>query len=307
MMLIASPNLSMDRMIGVDRFEPGHIHRARQVEVRLGGGGVNAARVARLLGASARLITIIPDSDTRDLLPSLEREGMAVEWVHCRGQVRIATILREGLGRMSVLTEPGPAVDAREWEAFVRLATSRMRREHVLLCSGSLPPGAPADGYASLAYQARHAGSSCVIDVAGEALAATLESGQGLVTPNLAEAESLLYGPRLQAVDSEEDRPERAQQAANQLLLNGAFRAVVTAGKAGAAYAQQGPRGPRGWVHAPLVEARTPIGAGDAFACALALRLEASVPLDEATRFAVAVAAAHVASSNGRVAPPSGR
>jgi 1-phosphofructokinase family hexose kinase len=300
-MLIAGPNLTIDRTIGVDRFDLGHIHRAVQVEARIGGGGANAARVAKLVGGPAKLITVIPEIDAATLSESLGREGISVEWVRCRGQVRVATILREGVGRMSVLNEPGPAVDPREWEAFVRLARSRLRRDHVLLCSGSLPPGAPADGYAYLARQARHAGSPCVVDVAGEALAATIESGEGLVTPNLAEAESLLHGPRAEAVHAEEDPPERAQAAANQLVRAGAPSAVVTAGKAGAAYAEQGPKGRHGWVTAPSVEARSPIGAGDAFASGLGLRLEAGAPLDQAVAFAVAAAAAHVESATGEL------
>jgi sugar/nucleoside kinase (ribokinase family) len=49
------------------------------------------------------------------------------------------------------------------------------------------------------------------------------------------------------------------------------------------------------------VEARSPIGAGDAFASGLGLRLEAGAPLDRAVAFAVAVAAAHVESPNGEL------
>jgi 1-phosphofructokinase len=298
-MLIAGPNLAIDRIVGVERFDPGHIHRAKRVEARVGGGGANAARVAKLLGAPAKLITVIPELDAANLSNSLVGEGLDVEWVSCRGQVRIATILCEEAGRMSVLNEPGPTVDAHEWERFTRLVDSRLRRAQVLLCSGSLPPGAPTDGYAVLARRARHARCPCVVDVAGPALAATIATGEGVVTPNLAEAESLLFGSRTQAVNADDDAAERAQDAANQLLHQGAFRVVVTAGKSGAAYAEQGPRSPRGWIPAPRVTAGSPIGAGDAFACGLGLRLQAGAALDDAVAYAVAVAAAHVESRAG--------
>jgi 1-phosphofructokinase family hexose kinase len=300
-MLIAGPNLSIDRMIGVDRFDLGHIHRAHRVDARVGGGGANAARVAKLLGVRARLITMIPELDTGVLSASFTREGLEVEWVRCRGQARIATILREERGRMSVLNEPGPAVSAAEWEAFVRLVRERLGRDRVLLCTGSLPPGAPAHGYAHLAREARHGGSTCVVDVAGAALAATIERGEGWVTPNLAEAENLIHGPRAEAVHADDHEPERARDAARELVRRGAPAAVVTAGSAGAAYAKQGPRGPHGWVDSPAVEARSPIGAGDAFATGLSLALEGGAALGDAVANAVAVAAAHVESPTGEL------
>ncbi|HEY8465831.1 MAG TPA: PfkB family carbohydrate kinase [Solirubrobacterales bacterium] len=295
-MLIAGPNLTVDRVIGVDRFDAGHIHHVRHVDARIGGGGPNAARTALQLGAPARLITLIPEPDLPSIPDALARDGIDVEWVTCQGNVRVATILREERGRMSVLNEPGPEVSAREWEAFAKLAEAGLRPGEVLLCSGSLPPGAPRDGYVRLARLARHNGSRAIIDVAGEALAHAIEEGEGLVVPNIAEAEIFLYGPREQAVHAEGDPPERALDAAIELLRRGAPRAVVTAGAAGAAYAEQGPNGLRGWVEAPRVNAVNPIGAGDAFAAALGLRLEAGDPLDEAVRFACAAAAAHVES-----------
>ena len=70
-MVIAGPNPTIDRMIGLDRFDPGFIHRADHVEARLGGGGVNAARVAIRVGARPTLITSLPSEDEPHLLDGL--------------------------------------------------------------------------------------------------------------------------------------------------------------------------------------------------------------------------------------------
>jgi sugar/nucleoside kinase (ribokinase family) len=134
-----------------------------------------------------------------------------------------------------------------------------------------------------------------VIDAAGSVLEATLEAGEGVVTPNLAEAEALLHSPHSEPLHGDADARDRALDAANGLIRRGAWRAVVTAGGAGAAYAQQGPGVPGGWVPARPVEVRNPVGAGDAFAAAMALCLGQGTSLEAAVVFGVEVAGDHVA------------
>src|SRR5258705_346621 len=63
----------------------------------------------------------------------------------------------------------------------------------VLACGGSAPPGAPAGAYAELAALARSRGAFAIVDANGPLLAAALEAGADLVTPNLGEAEALLH------------------------------------------------------------------------------------------------------------------
>lgn len=298
-MLIASPNLSLDRMIQVSRFDAGHVHRAERVEARIGGGGANIARVAVGHGLRPRLLTLKPQQGGETLVRWLGEASIDAEWVECGGQLRVATILREGVGRTSLVNEPGPRVDLFEWDAFIRLCTQAMRPEGVLICSGSLPPGAPEDSYARLSHYGRHVGLRTIVDASGPALAATVESGDGLVTPNLTEAEGLVFGPTEHSVDGTEGSEERARDAANRLVSLGAPQAVVTAGAAGAAFAQEGPRGARGWVAAPRVRVDNAIGAGDAFACGLAMALGAGARLDDAVSNGVHVAAEFLTAPRG--------
>lgn len=149
-MVIAGPNPSIDRFLGVERFEPGYVHRTEGVTVRAAGGGVNAARVAARLRGAATVVTNLPDGDEARLVDGLRREGVDVKWARCAGSARIATILRERQGRTTMLTEPGARLDVRDWEAVRHLVLGAVRPGRVLLCSGSLPPGAPVDGYAAL-------------------------------------------------------------------------------------------------------------------------------------------------------------
>jgi len=300
--VIVGPNPCIDRRVRLGHFEPGHVHRAQGVEEVIGGGGVNAARVAAGLGADVRLVTAIPARDEESVVARLRGEGLELSWVRGGGQIRVATILREGAGRTSIVNEPGSVLDSRAWEGISRLALRGLGQARLLVCSGSLPPGAPTDGYARLARQARHLGSSCIVDAAGEALAAVLDAGEGLVVPNLAEAEAILFGPRPEPVHPE-DAPERARGAATELLKKGAHRVVITAGSAGAAFAEQGAHTRTGWVDAKAVQVIDPVGAGDAFSAGLAVQIEGGAALGEAVEFAVSVASSYLAESGRRSRP----
>jgi 1-phosphofructokinase family hexose kinase len=300
-MVIAGPNPSVDRVLQLDQFAPGRVHRAAGVETRLGGGGVNAARTIARLGEVAVLVTILPDVDEAVVLGHFDLSGIRVRPVRCSGITRVGTILRERDGRLSVFNEPGATVGIKEWEEFRHLVSAELSPDQVLLCTGSIPPGVPLDGYARLAREARQIGARCVVDASGETLAATIEAGEAVVVPNLAEAETILFGHRPERVDPT-DTPDRARQAADGLLLRGAHIAVVTAGSLGVAVATSGAFGATRWIPAPSVELLNPIGAGDTFAAAIAWKLEAGAMIEDAAEFAVVIAAAYVASPFGGAA-----
>jgi sugar/nucleoside kinase (ribokinase family) len=94
---------------------------------------------------------------------------------------------------------------------------------------------------------------------------------------------------------------ERAHLAARSLRAAGARRAVVTAGRHGAAYADD--RGDLWWP-APAIEPVNPIGAGDALVGGVADRLLAGAGWRAAVRHGVLVASASVEHPRaGRVDP----
>jgi sugar/nucleoside kinase (ribokinase family) len=116
-----------------------------------------------------------------------------------------------------------------------------------------------------------------------------------MVVPNLGEAEALLgLSQGHEAVDAVPDARNRAVASARGLVAAGAEAAVVTAAAAGAAFA--GRDGGAGWVPAPPVSVRNPIGAGDAFTAALASRFGVGAALSAAVVYAVGAGSASVES-----------
>ena len=284
-MLVAGPNLALSRVARLPALVPGEVLRFSSAEVTAGGKGVNACRAALALGAPARLVGLVPGHTGAALAALILEEGIDLLRVACEGEVRVATIVVEESGRVTVLNEPGPELSAGGWEAYEAAVAGALRAGEWLLCMGLLPPAAPVDGYARLVSLAPE---RVLVDSRGPELEAALASRPALVKVNLFEAEGDLAAA---PVDGREPLRERALAAAAGLIRRGAGAAVVTAGSQGAALASAELAE---WLPAPRVRAVNPVGAGDCFAAALAGALEEGRPLAAAARWAVAASAASV-------------
>ena len=290
-MIIAGPNLTIDRTSRVAELRPGEVLRVSDVAVTPGGKGLNVARAALLLGTPASLVGFIPGYTGRAAAAMIAEEGITLQGIHVAGEIRSTAIVLEPGGRATVLNEPGPVLERDAWVALEAVVDDDLADHGVLVCSGSLPPGAPENGYGLLVARARDAGRRSVVDAAGGALAACLSAYPDVVVPNLGEAEGVLYGRVDEAVDAAPDARPRAERAALELVRRGAEAAVVTAAAAGAAVVWDGEPV---WIDAPPVRVVNPIGAGDVLTAALAAALERGVALVEAVREGVAAASAAV-------------
>jgi 1-phosphofructokinase family hexose kinase len=287
--LIAGPNLTTDRTLEIDELRPGEVMRFRRATVTPGGKGVNVARVARALRAPALLVALAPGRTGRAVVELLEDEGIHVRAVPTSGEVRAAIVVLEQSGRTTVLNEPGPPIADEEWEAYEEAVAAAIPEHRVLVCSGSVPPGAPADGYGRLVRLARERGGAALVDAAGETLAGALAAEPDFVTPNYVEAEGVVLGRRTdeQGVPRSEAR-ERACAAAARLAEHARF-AIVTAGAAGVALAGETEAA---WIEAPPVSVLNSVGAGDSFVGGFAGAVERGDDVRSAVVAGMATAAA---------------
>ena len=76
-----------------------------------------------------------------------------------------------------------------QWSSFESMVAKRVSASSFVVLSGSLPPGAPVDGYARLLAITRAAGVPAAIDAHGEALALALCLHPAVMKINAAEAE----------------------------------------------------------------------------------------------------------------------
>jgi 1-phosphofructokinase family hexose kinase len=290
-MLIAGPNTTIDRTGTLDELRPGAVLRFTSMTVTPGGKGLNVARAARSLGAPALLVGFVPGRIGAAAADLIGAEGVDFRRVPASGELRSSLIVMEPGGRTTVINEPGPELGPGEWDAYEAAIAEGTRGHRVLVCSGSIPPGAPRGAYGRLVEIARSRGAVAVVDGSGAALSEALAARPDAVLPNLGEAEQVLGHGAAEDVDAADDAQPRALAAARELVERGARAAVVTAAAAGAALVDEQRAE---WLPAPVVTVRNPIGAGDAFAAGLAAALEAGADLLAATRAGIAAGAASV-------------
>ncbi|WP_370971130.1 1-phosphofructokinase family hexose kinase [Amycolatopsis sp. cg9] len=272
MIVTVTPNAALDVTYTVDGLVPDAVHRARDVRHRAGGKGVNVARVLHALGVDVHAIATAGGATGAAVAADLGAAGVAAELVPIGGETRrTTTVLSAVDGSVTLFNEPGPAVTAMEWA----LLTERVRRREpeVLVCSGSLPPGAPPDGYARLID-----GRQSVLDTSGAALLAGLAGRPAVVKPNAEE---------LREVTGLDD----LGRAARELMRAGAGAVVVSLGADGLLAVT-----PAGvWRARPSgALSGNATGAGDAVVAALALGLSRREPWPEILRRAVALSGAAV-------------
>src|SRR3954464_5068868 len=175
-MLVAGPNLTIDRTLAIAELRPGEVLRFDGVVVTPGGKGLNVARAARALGPRALLVSLVPGRTGEAAAAMIADEGVELHAVRCPGELRSSAIIQERDGRTTVLNEPGPPVGEAEWTAYERAVEAQIEGHGVLVCSGSVPPGSPPDAYGRLAALAEAAGAIGLVDAAGETLLRALDA-----------------------------------------------------------------------------------------------------------------------------------
>ena len=311
-MLIVTPNPAVDHTVRLAELRPGEVLRAGDGASAAGGKGGNVARAAGCLGARATILAPVPEVGGENLRALYRAEGFALVAVPVPGRVRTCTVLLEDAGRVTLINEAGARFDAADWDRLMGALAELLDGSDApgpIVCSGSMPPGAPVEGYAQIVQAGHRAGREVLVDAAGPALRAAIAAGADLVCPNLSEAEAVIdsagtdkpaTGERVH--DDGDDVPGRAAAAANALRGLGARWAVVTAGAAGAAIC-----GPdvADWASVPEVTVRNPIGAGDSFLAGLVTARESGRDWPTAIRRGLATGSASVEQAGAGVVDPT--
>jgi 1-phosphofructokinase family hexose kinase len=283
--VFVAANPSIDRLYEVDHLTVGDIHRPDRAMAVAGGKGLNAARAALTLGASVTAVGIVGGEAGDWILERLDAIGLDARMARSAAETRTCvSILDRSSGSLTEVYERGERLEPAAWEALEAILTLELDRGDVaaVALSGSLPPGAPPDGYGRLARMAAARSVRVVADTSGSSLAAVLGEHPEVVKMNAAEAAETTG---LTVADA-----WSAAAAGRVLRERGAGSAIVTLGAGGAVLVSATDA-----VHLvpPDVRGIYPVGSGDAFLAGLAVGLTSGMTLLEAARLGVAAGTAN--------------
>jgi 6-phosphofructokinase 2 len=275
-------NPALDITTSVDRVRPTDKLRCQGARHDPGGGGINVARIARVLGAS--VAAVFPaGGPTGDVVADLlVEEGVPFHRVKISGRTRESfTVNEESSGQQYRFVLPGPRLTfAERAECVDELRATAVSAQFVVV-SGSLPPDVPANFYQQIADVCGEAGKRLILDTSGTGLQ-HITSGVFLLKPSVRELRECV-GREL-ATEAEQIT------AARELVERGrAPIVVVSLGNRGALLvtAQTAQR-------IPAIKMRTGsgVGAGDAMVAAITVGLSRGWPLSKSVRFGVAAGSA---------------
>lgn len=267
------------------------VNRPAAVHARPGGKGLNVARTLRALGAEVLVMGLAGGITGDGVSAALSELRVPATFTPVGGETRRTfTVVDQRRGCSALFSEAGPVVAAGEFAAFAVMYENALAGCAAAVLSGSLPPGLPADSYATLTAMATAANVPAVLDTHGEALRLGAAAGPAIVKPNLAELEALA-GRRLATPDGT-DR-QAVAFAARELRAAGPRAVVVTLGADGLhADTEEG-----SWrAVPPAAVAGNATGAGDSVAAGLVHGLVLGRPWGERLRHAAALGSAAAAA-----------
>ncbi|SFT81195.1 1-phosphofructokinase family hexose kinase [Arthrobacter sp. ov118] len=310
MIVTLTANPSLDRTVALPGpLLRGEVQRAVSVRQESGGKGVNVSRA--LVASGLKTIAVLPGAEADPVLAGLRETDVPFAALPIGEPLRSNVALTEPGGVTTKVNEPGPVLSEDQQEALIGLLLDQARGAAWVVLAGSLPPGVPADFYATVTRRLRsqfdgEAAPRVAVDSSGEPLAAAVSgetSGKpDLLKPNAEELVELAaatgFATNKSAEELEAD-PEAAAAAAAAVVRSGVGAVLATLGSKGAVLVTAD----GAWLatHPPVTAVST-VGAGDSsLAGYLLASSQGAAPVD-CLRQAVAHGAA-AASLPGSTVP----
>ncbi|MBK7543706.1 MAG: 1-phosphofructokinase [Candidatus Competibacteraceae bacterium] len=281
-------NPALDQTIEIAGIKLGEVNRALRMQVDVGGKAVNVASCLSDFGVSAAVTGQIGRDNAALFEELFQRKKIANHCCYLDGLTRINSKLVDTVsGETTDLNMPGPELTPAAAKDLLDQVLRRLDQlagqvKWVVL-SGSLPPGMPADAYATITQKAQAAGGSVLLDTSGAPLRAALAVGPKIIKPNRHELAELVGRPleTLEALIAT-GRELLAASPAPDLIS-------ISLGGDGALFLDRDQA-----LHAlpARVEVSSTVGAGDAMVAGLVAAQLEGLNLTETARLATAFAAA---------------
>src|ERR1035437_4566793 len=254
MILVVGLSPAWQRTLVFEEIVPGKVNRATRVSEAASGKGVNVTRVASIIGADVKLLTVAGGQRGRLLKAQLKRQGLAARVVPVRAETRICQTLLACGTTTELVEEAGPLIST-EVREVLRAFTLAVRKADLVVLTGTVPKGCGDDFYARLVDESTRRGVRVLIDTQKAQLRNALKRRPFLVRIN---RDELTAATGIECAGRKSVLP-----ALGKLMRRGPRWAVISDG-AKSIYVSETPGVRASTFTPPRVETKNPIGSGDA-------------------------------------------
>ena len=273
-------NPCIDHTIEINGLEIGGTNRIQKVKKEVGGKGINVCTALVQQGYESETMLFIHEKESVPLTKYLSEKGIGCHGVSVPGELRTNIKVFDAQKKeMTEFNESGSPVPESAAERILSLIKERLTGMDILVATGSVPPGVPADIYAGAIRLAKASGVMTILDGDGELLREGIKAKPDMIKPNIGELRRL-FG---RAIETEDE----IIQAAKELVADGIPYVCVSVGADGAylvcregAYFTKGAE----------ITVRGVQGAGDSLVAGFAMGLLEKRRPEESLRLAVACA-----------------
>ncbi|BBY20270.1 1-phosphofructokinase family hexose kinase [Mycobacterium stomatepiae] len=247
-----------------------------------GGGGINVARVAHVLGGSVSAVFPAGGASGGLLTSLLDDERVSYRQITISAATRESlTVNENSTGQQYRFVLPGPRLTFTEQAQCLDELRRAADSAEFVVASGSLPPGVPADYYQRVADSCQRLGARFILDTSGGGLQ-HVSSGVYLLKASARELRECVGRPLV--TESEQFA------AARELIEKGCAQSVlVSLGSHGALLVT--PSVSQRYSAIPM-RSGSGVGAGDAMVAAITIGFSRGWPLEKSVRLGIAAGAA---------------
>ena len=287
-------NPALDQTVSVDNFRLGAINRGQAMQVDPGGKGVNVASFLADAGYAATVTGFLGE-DNPELFERLcDQKGMVDAFVRIPGRTRTGIKIVDPAQRQTTdINMPGTPPPQAKIAALRAILEALASHCDWFVLSGSLPPGLPADIYASLITRLNALGKRVVLDTSGQPLREGVRAGPTIAKPNVDELQQL--------VEHRLETYSEIERAGRRLLDYGILLVVVSMGARGAIFIDAH----RSLLATPpRVADVSSVGAGDAMVAGLVAGQIRGLELAACARLATAYSVGAITRIGAHLPPP---